>query len=117
VTTPLLPPDVRPADEAPERSGTLTPRQRRVLLAIARHVAETGRAPAIRELLAPLGIGNVNGVVGHLRALARKGWIEYAEAKRGGGRKATSRHVAIPEVTAATKTAAAQYARWLSRSG
>lgn len=54
----------------------LTSRQREVLELIQAHQQSEGASPTIRELGAGLKIG-INGVVGHLRALERKGFLEY----------------------------------------
>jgi SOS-response transcriptional repressor LexA len=55
--------------------GELTPRQWEVLAAIRRLRAPRDLPPTIRELGAEIGVGSPNGVVCHLRALRRKGWI------------------------------------------
>jgi len=54
-----------------------TARQAEVLRAIAAHQEENGRPPTIRELMTALGIKSTNGLVCHLRPLARRGLIEY----------------------------------------
>jgi SOS-response transcriptional repressor LexA len=55
--------------------GGLTPRQWEVLAAIRRLRAPRDLPPTIRELGAEIGVGSPNGVVCHLRALRRKGWV------------------------------------------
>jgi SOS-response transcriptional repressor LexA len=55
--------------------GELTMRQWEVLAAIRRLRAPRDLPPTIRELGAEIGVGSPNGVVCHLRALRRKGWI------------------------------------------
>lgn len=53
----------------------LTNRQQQVLDFIVAHTAETGYAPTVREIAKHLGIKSTNGVVDHLKAIERKGWI------------------------------------------
>lgn len=55
--------------------GEPTPRQWEVLAAIRRLRAPRDLPPTIRELGAEIGVGTPNGVVCHLRALRRKGWV------------------------------------------
>lgn len=53
----------------------LTKRQAEVLIEIARHVAEEGYAPSMREIGAKLAIRSTNAIADHLRALERKGAV------------------------------------------
>lgn len=78
--------------------------QRRVLLAICEHVAETGQVPTIRELCARLDISSPNGIMYHIRGLARKGWIVYIVAP--GGVKTKVRKIVVPAFSAALREAA-----------
>ena len=55
-----------------------TPRQRRVLDTIRRHLAVHGRPPTIREIGGAVGIKSPNGVMSHLRVLERKGLTRRA---------------------------------------
>ena len=55
--------------------GLLTKRQRAVYRAIARHYADHRFPPSIREIGKLLDISSPNGVVCHVRALQRKGWV------------------------------------------
>lgn len=82
---------------------TLTACQSQVLAAVARHYAEHGYGPSLRDLCDALGIASTNGVVCHLDALERKGKIV-----RAGG---SARAVLLPEVAAATRAAAEEYLR------
>lgn len=59
----------------------LTTRQREVLDYIARSISETGYPPTIREIGVALSIRSTNGVNDHLKALARKGYIERDTSK------------------------------------
>jgi SOS-response transcriptional repressor LexA len=52
-----------------------TPRQLEVLSAINRHMIEHGSPPTIRELCATLGMSSPNAIMGHFRALVRKGLL------------------------------------------
>lgn len=56
---------------------TATDRQREVYAAICACWRLTGRSPSIRELCDRLGIAGPNAVVGHLRALKRKGLVVW----------------------------------------
>jgi SOS-response transcriptional repressor LexA len=52
----------------------LTPRQREVVLFCRRYAEKHGFAPSLREIAAGLDV-NVNAIVGHLAAAAKKGAI------------------------------------------
>lgn len=54
---------------------TLTKKQMRVLQFIARYIAEKKYPPAIRDIQSFMSISSPNGVICHLNALVRKGWI------------------------------------------
>ena len=54
----------------------LTPRQQQVLAFIRDFIAAKGYPPTIREIGSHFGIKSPNGVVCHLTALKRKGYIE-----------------------------------------
>lgn len=56
----------------------LTEQQAKVLAFIAQHIAEHGAPPAIREVCAHMGISSPNGVMCHVRALRKKGYLEPA---------------------------------------
>ena len=58
----------------------LTDRQQEVLDTIRAFKSEHGYAPSIRDLGRLLGIRSTNGVVAHLRALAKKGAIRLPPA-------------------------------------
>jgi hypothetical protein len=88
---PQSPPDPAPAETATARAESdtgharalpepsappaLTDRQRQVLGLIVAGVAERGRPPTIREIGLALGTTNPEAAHGHIRALARKGYI------------------------------------------
>ena len=75
---PILPKTERvstPSDET-MKGAALTDRQREVLEAIRAAVRETGLPPTHTELAKSLNLEHTSGVKSHLRALARKGWVE-----------------------------------------
>lgn len=51
----------------------LTARQAEVLAFITANVGMYG--PTVRQIAAAIGVNNVTGVVGHLKALEKKGYI------------------------------------------
>ena len=59
----------------------LTRRQGEALAVIIRSVLDRGRPPSYREMADALGMACHTGAVGHLRALARMGWIDWAEGE------------------------------------
>lgn len=84
----------------------LTARQREVLACVVRHFAETGGPPNLREIMAAMGFASPHGVWQHLRALHRKRWLLFVPGRKRG--------IEIPEVSAATKAAAAEYLELLA---
>lgn len=54
----------------------LTARQAEILALIRGHIAESGMPPTRAEIAQALGFGSVNAAVDHLKALAKKGYIE-----------------------------------------
>lgn len=59
---------------APDDSD-LTTRQREIYLFIREKVAGEGRPPTVREMCARFGINSPNGIMCHLNALEKKGYI------------------------------------------
>lgn len=59
----------------------LTERQREVLDFIQAKIQRDGYPPTIREIGDQLGIRSTNGVNDHLKALAKKGYLQRTEAK------------------------------------
>lgn len=53
-----------------------TPRQVEVLAAITKLTAALGYPPSLHELRAELGLNSTHGVLEHLKALERKGYIK-----------------------------------------
>lgn len=62
----------------------LTPTQRQVYDFLLAYLLEHHRSPAIREVCAAFGWKSPNGAMCHIRALAKKGWLDW-ESWRGDG--------------------------------
>ena len=60
---------------------TLTPQQNRVFQFILSHMQTHNNPPTIREIAAEMGFKSPNGVVGHLKAIERKGLITRSSKK------------------------------------
>ena len=58
------------------RGAALTDRQHEALEAIRTSIRERGFAPSHTEIAKTMGLDHASAVEGHLKALARKGWIE-----------------------------------------
>lgn len=61
----------------------LTERQQSIYEYIEEYQLEHGYSPKILDIQQAFGIKSVNGVVKHLRALEKKGWIERDNTPRG----------------------------------
>jgi len=61
----------------------LTERQRLVLNLIVRHIRERGYPPTLRELQDDLDISTPRGVLAHIKALERKGYVRRDSTPRG----------------------------------
>ena len=59
----------------PRKTRALTARQREVYEFIKRTIKAKGYCPTVREIGDAVSINSPNGVIGHLRALIRKGYI------------------------------------------
>ena len=62
----------------------LTKRQKEVLDSIQGHIQSNGYPPTIREVGDEVGIRSTNGVVEHLLALEKKGYIKRDKTKSRG---------------------------------
>lgn len=62
----------------------LTPRQQQVLSFISKHLNERGYPPTLREIALHLGISGNAGVISHLEALEKKGYIRRQEGSSRG---------------------------------
>ena len=60
---------------------TLTDQQKKIFKLILSHIEEFGNPPTIREIGEQMGFRSPNGVVGHLKALQRKGLITRSSNK------------------------------------
>lgn len=67
----------------------LTPRQAEILELIKRNIAETGMPPTRAEIASTLGFRSANAAEEHLKALAKKGYIEIMPG--------TSRGIRLPQ--------------------
>ena len=78
----------------PMRGNPLTDRQREALNLIRSSIRERGRAPSHSEIAAAMKLKSSSGVEVHLKALAKKGWIE--NRRRRAGDSAAARRDAYP---------------------
>jgi repressor LexA len=76
----------------------LTSRQEQVLNLIKEHISETGYPPTRAEIAKRLGFKSANAAEEHLRALARKGFIEIVPGASRGIRVAAPVNLGIPIV-------------------
>jgi len=60
---------------------SLTEAQEKVLQAIKQYKATNDNSPTIREIGEMCGLTSPNGVMAHLRAIQRKGWITFGGFK------------------------------------
>ncbi len=60
---------------------TLTAQQAKVFKLILSHIEQFGNPPTIREIAEQMNFKSPNGVVGHLKALQRKGLIDRSSHK------------------------------------
>ena len=58
-----------------EQRAALTKKQQAIYNFIRKHIEEKGFPPAIRDICTEFGISSPNGVMCHLKALAKKGAI------------------------------------------
>ena len=78
---------------------SLTTRQKEIYHFIRKHIEMKGFPPAIRDICEEFGISSPNGVMCHLKALQKKGFINRVE-KRDNQMKAQARGITIPGVSA-----------------
>ncbi len=67
----------------------MTNRQLAILQFMKQHLVENQRLPTVREIANAFGIRSPNGVIYHLRALARRGAIVHLENHRAGSYRLT----------------------------
>ncbi len=78
---------------------TLTSKQEAIYNFIRKHIETKGFPPAIRDICDEFGISSPNGVMCHLKALQKKGYINRVE-KRDNQMRAQARGITIPGVSA-----------------
>ncbi len=78
--------------------AALTPKQREIFDFIRHYIEENGYPPAIRDIGTAFDIKSPNGVMCHLRALQKKGFIHRDEKTETKGGRA--RAITIPGVSA-----------------
>lgn len=84
----------------------LTPPQLRAYRCVVAWYRDTGCYPTIRDLCGALGISSPNGVLCHLKALDKKGWLVWKPTRQDGDTPAQSRGVRVPELQEAAMAAA-----------
>jgi repressor LexA len=77
----------------------MTAKQEAIYHFIRRHIETKGFPPAIRDICDEFGISSPNGVMCHLKALQKKGYINRVE-KRENQMRAQARGITIPGVSA-----------------
>ena len=77
----------------------LTAKQEQIYQYIRSHIETKGFPPAIRDICDAFSIVSPNGVMCHLKALQKKGYINRVE-KRGNQQRAQARGITIPGVSA-----------------
>lgn len=77
----------------------LTAKQEQIYHYIRSHIETKGYPPAIRDICDAFSIVSPNGVMCHLKALQKKGYINRVE-KRGNQQRAQARGITIPGVSA-----------------
>lgn len=78
---------------------TLTSKQTAIYNFIRKHIETKGFPPAIRDICDAFGISSPNGVMCHLKALQKKGYINRVE-KKDNKQRAQARGITIPGVSA-----------------
>jgi repressor LexA len=79
--------------------STLTDKQQKIYNYIRKHIETKGYPPAIRDICDAFGISSPNGVMCHLKALQKKGYIQRVE-KQKNKQRAQARGITIPGVSA-----------------
>jgi repressor LexA len=76
----------------------LTDKQNKIFIFIRKHIESKGYPPAIRDICNAFSISSPNGVMCHLKALEKKGYINRVTKKEN--EKAQARGITIPGVSA-----------------
>ena len=82
-----------------DTATALTTKQQAIYNYIRKHIETKGFPPAIRDICDAFGISSPNGVMCHLKALQKKGYIHRVE-KRDNKQRAQARGITIPGVSA-----------------
>src|SRR5579871_5132661 len=77
----------------------LTTKQEKIYNFIRKHIETKGYPPAIRDICDAFRISSPNGVMCHLKALQKKGYINRVE-KKVNKQRAQARGITIPGVSA-----------------
>ncbi|MBN9520724.1 transcriptional repressor LexA [bacterium] len=85
--------------EAAVSDTPLTDKQQQIYAFIRKTIETKGFPPAIRDICEAFGISSPNGVMCHLKALQKKGYINRVE-KRDNQQRAQARGITIPGVSA-----------------
>ncbi|QDU20227.1 LexA repressor [Urbifossiella limnaea] len=85
--------------EAAVSDTALTDKQQQIYAYIRKTIETKGFPPAIRDICEAFGISSPNGVMCHLKALQKKGYINRVE-KRDNQQRAQARGITIPGVSA-----------------
>ena len=88
-----------PHPEAAVSDTPLTEKQQQIYAYIRKTIETKGFPPAIRDICEAFGISSPNGVMCHLKALQKKGYINRVE-KRDNQQRAQARGITIPGVSA-----------------
>lgn len=80
-------------------TASLTAKQLAIYNFIRKHIETKGFPPAIRDICDEFSISSPNGVMCHLKALQKKGFINRVE-KRDNQQRAQARGITIPGVSA-----------------
>src|SRR6476469_3650564 len=87
-----------PTPEADVSDTPPTEKQNQIFAFIRKHIESKGFPPAIRDICDAFGISSPNGVMCHLKALEKKGYINRVTKKDN--EKAQARGITIPGVSA-----------------
>jgi repressor LexA len=82
-----------------DTATALTTKQQAIYNYIRKHIETKGFPPAIRDICDEFRISSPNGVMCHLKALQKKGYIHRVE-KRDNKQRAQARGITIPGVSA-----------------
>ncbi len=64
-----------------QAENVLTETQKEVLQFIVRYIQSAGYSPTVRDIMDEFNFASPNGAQGHLRALKKKGFVDWEEKK------------------------------------